>query len=97
MSRKIRCYTTKGSDAIVANDTIPHLSIIMIIIMHHGIICIMHLTSSDSIQMLKVNYPMNQTVNFYNRLTFPDSNHGSYCAKKYGYEEILRSCYVTFR
>ena len=56
----------------------------------------MHLTSSNSIQMLKVNYPMNQTVNVYNSLTFPDYNYHEIIAKKYGYEEILRSCFIVY-
>ena len=49
---------------------------------HYASSGIMHLTSSNSIQMLKVNYPMNQTVNVYNSLTFPDYNYHEIIAKK---------------
>ena len=39
---------------------------------------------------------MNQTVNVYNSLTFPDYNYHEIIAKKYGYEEILRSCFIVY-
>ena len=87
MSRKIRCCTT-GMMQIK-----PHTHPLSL---HHHYASsgIMHLTSS--IQMLKVNYPMNQTVNVYNSLTFPDYNYHEIIAKKYGYEEILRSCFIVY-